>query len=279
MKSTGLYVAFAAFLATAPLPAFAVELTACGQSVPERERGILTTDLDCSSSTSVYPVWLSRKATLDMAGHTIIGSPSIGTVRCDGPCTIEGDGMIVGGQYCVHATTETAGARSKLRIFGLTVSGCEVGVLAQNTLPGTNLVARELVSTGNTGNGIEAQFMKLRNVVSTDNGRYGLRCGFGKIVGRNVTVTGNGLAVPDSYAGVHGADRINLRGATVSDNSGAGVRSWDRTAKLKDSTATGNSTIDIYTAERPKIVNTACGTSAQRITGGPGPPWGVCEND
>src|SRR5262245_38072558 len=75
----------------------AMDVTSCGQFVRDRDTGVLVGDLDCSSATGSFAVELGTRATLQLAGHTIIGQG----VHCPTGCTILGPGDITGAYSAV----------------------------------------------------------------------------------------------------------------------------------------------------------------------------------
>jgi len=58
-------------LVLVPRSLLALDIAACGETVPKNTVGVLQADLDCS--THLFGVRLLRGATLDLNGHTIAG--------------------------------------------------------------------------------------------------------------------------------------------------------------------------------------------------------------
>ena len=102
MTRIGIVVA----VALAASRAAAVDVSSCGQAVPDGETGVLQADLDCSADPAVT---LGNRSTLDMNGHAIVarhigvscGSDSA-FARCDG----------AGMANCPEATTESSARTS-----------------------------------------------------------------------------------------------------------------------------------------------------------------------
>ena len=225
-----------------------VSITACGQTVPDRETGTLAADLVCSSSASA--VFVGDRATLDLDSHTITGE-----VQCVSSCTIVGPGE-VGNTSFAAIYVNTSGAA------------------------GTKLVAQDL-TVRNSAVGIYSQALRLNlftNVTATQNSGAGIVV-FGKANGTNVTVIDNG---GPGFASER--KRVRFVGLTATGNGAGGLLNNGGRTRLVDSTLTGNTyppfpgtptLLDLFSFGRPKLVNTTC----EHSFGPRDQPWGVCSLD
>jgi hypothetical protein len=261
-----------------PCVAAAVDLTACGQTIPAAETGVLQTDLDCSG-VGTHAVLLLRRATLDLNGHTLVGGPLSPTVKgaaaADGSgsssFTIRGPGVIAGtavdafpfesGNACVLLQGGRALLTSQTGVID--IHGCERGIFApgpgpnprgsvemdhveihHNFLDGTavrNLSASQVSAHHHVrGSGLSAHRLIVEDVTATAN-NTGLAAE--RVVeGRDVTVEHNVGPDPNSAggAGIYGGRVVRLTNALVRDNQNPGVTA--RRVALEDSTVTGNGT-------------------------------------
>ena len=67
-------------------PAWALDITACGATVPPGETGVLQADLLCSGEYA--GVTLENQATLDMNGHSIRGPAVKGVICTERRCAV-----------------------------------------------------------------------------------------------------------------------------------------------------------------------------------------------
>ena len=175
-----------AWLALAPVPGFAIDITACGQVVPRGEVGHLRSDLACGP---VGPgVRLEGRATLHLNGFTIAGPGTAenGGVSCGRRCRVIGPGQVSGFGVGVSGIS--------IRITDVTVRGNdEAGVsiiggvlVASNVVAeengigifvpgGRRLVARDVRANDNVLAGLWASGakVKLLRIEALRNGRYG----------------------------------------------------------------------------------------------------------
>ncbi len=273
----------AAVALATPTPATAFDVTACHQSVPAHETGILQVDLVCGSQGGPN-VNLGRNSRLELNGHTISGG-------------------YMGVSTAVARTGEIVGPGEIFGVLGGGASGvfgCAIG-------PAGKVVIRD-VTLRNNIRGIVSVYdyaMKLENVTIVDNAEEGIASragnlgggigpGKGQITGRNVTIAGNGdngieaygkLSLRDGTVSGNGGDGIVSAGRTftlqnvdVLGNTGAGVRSTSaKRGKLKDSTATGNGPEgDIAAPVAPRMVASTCEHSVDTDSGG---TLGICTGD
>jgi hypothetical protein len=186
---------FAALLASSIPCAAQVEVTSCGQVVTGK--AFLSADLDCTGYTDevVVPefvgkgtpatvpgaaVIVSRKGTLDLGGHTIVGG--IFGVYCAKSCTISGGGGTITG-----ATVHGVVANKNLTISDTTVSDNEQTALyAQGVLK----VSGCLVSGSEYGTWFPRK-AKLVDTTVTGNEEYGVAADAITLI--DATVTGSGI--------------------------------------------------------------------------------------
>ena len=273
--------------------AWAVDVTTCGQVVPENDVGVLQADLDCKGAPrtcSYYAntpcvsddvcnhagvgrclsqaVILGKGATLQLNGHTIVADGSSGLgVWCAHPalnvrCTVQGPGEIVGGEIGVGAY--------RLVIQDVSIHGAHQGVVAPTVVVATNVTA-----DGNGLFGLYAGRLTATNVSASNNANAGIFSP--RIRGTGVTTNDNGEQGLVVYR------RFKLTGLTAQNNGAGGIYSTGG-GLLIDSTVSGNlyegASLDLLTAHRPVLRNSTCGASAQLDeTGEPGPSWGVCSGD
>ena len=275
--------------------AWGMEVTACGQTVPEHETGTLQADLDCTGSPGIcfyyiveqpeqdvpctsdadcqdlppggrcshVGVSLQRGATLDLNGHTLTGAG----VLCQNQarCAITGGGEIVGAQgFGIYG-------RENLTVSDVVVrDGDYIGIMA---LRGKMLL-KNVQANHNYAFGINNVDGKIvvENVTANDNlFNNGVNSSFGTVRGVGLTTTGN------NSVGVT-AKRIVLRGLRAVGNTEYGVITGR--IRLIDSTLIDNGAgspdpLDIYLTDTGyrhptiKLFRTICGYSNA----------GVCDND
>jgi hypothetical protein len=274
---TGIALGVAAVL-FALSPAHAFDVTACGQTVPDRETGILVADLDCSVDPADAAVTLGNHSVLDMNGHGIVArfiGVSCGFGESRG-CVVRGHGVlpsgvgeVSGGSYGI------AGAANRVTISDVYVHDVGIGgIVANNRLVLTNVTVLRSEANGIISN----KGIKATNVVASDNEYVGMDAP--SVKATTVTASGNG------YSGVS-CQRCNLTGLVANDNGvtdipvGAGGGVQGVGARLVDSTLTANVVdgvpVDVDTFVRPRLVNTSCEHSRQRDV--PSSSWGVCTAD
>jgi len=253
-------------------PAAAVDVTACGQIVPDGDTGTLQADLDCSADPADAAVALGNNATLDLNGHALVGRHI--ALRCpadahQNACTIRGPGDVSGGNYGI------AGANRLITVSDLTVHDVRIGGITA----GRRLVLTNVSVLGSGIDGVDAnQRLTATNVVVNDNAYSGIYAA--QVNGTDVTANGNG------YSGV-GCKKCRLLRLTANGNGteeihvGAGGGVQGTSVRLTDSVVTGNVVdevpVDVDTFHRPKLVNTTCDHSRRRSE--PTESWGVCASD
>jgi hypothetical protein len=231
--------------------AHAVDVTACGTVVPERNVGVLQADLDCGALP--VGVTLLRGARLQLNGHVLSGG--VRAVLADitkGRAWIDGPGTVAGAEIGISTPGSTRGRGAGLHLTDVTLNGNGIGVFADR------LRLTRVDAQGNN-HGISANYrVKGDDVVASNNNRFGVWSAAGTIRMRRLTATDNG------WFGV-----IATQGGRVA---------------LVDSTVTGNAAayggIDISSSRRPSLRNVTCGLSSDSfsvfVTG---TSWGVCASD
>ncbi len=251
----------------------ALDITSCGQVVPDGETGILQADLVCPPAPPGPPyfaVQLNRGATLEMNGHSITGQ-QLG-VFCFGDCTVRGPGEITG------ASSNAIGAPIGIRVD---VSDLDIhdnhGIM---DVAGSKLTLANITASHNAY-GIRAASLKATNVTINDNAGDALLVQK-RLIATDVTVTNTG------EGGISTLGSIRATRLVVSGAAGVGLFSRGR-AKLMDSSVTGSGflALDLVTGRKPRLLGTStCGHSAGLVKdpANPGmlligPTWGVCASD
>jgi len=124
-------------------PARAIDITACGQVVPDGQIGVLQTDLDCGGTyntcfadaalacaadpactdTGCGGVMLRNGATLEMNGHTVANGIVLCPYRVSRRCSVVGPGIIAGGYGLLSQVNLSVSG-------GLDVHGGHSGIVA-----------------------------------------------------------------------------------------------------------------------------------------------------
>lgn len=247
------------------VPAAALEVTQCGQTVPAGETGVVQVDLDCPNDA--FGVRLLPRATLDLNGHTIKGGgltfatvvgvgsadgatpfggdpegSAVGSPRGDftivGPGRIEGQPPLPhttqGGTFaCVHVNDGRA--RLTSATASIEITGCVYGVLGSSDEgPGGKArVEMDHVDLHDLGfDGAVACRMVASDVTAHDNPG-----GQGLVADKTLTVT-NVVANNNAGHGLFAVKRLTGYGVTAIANI-TGVESWGRVA-LTNLVATNN---------------------------------------
>ncbi len=233
--------------------AYAVDITTCDEIVPASETGVLLTELaGCNDG-----VVLAERAALQMNGHSILGANA--GVFCLGPrCSIAGPGEISGATFGVFLYSSVKLTIADVNIHdsseeGIHCSGGQCGVRATGLTLSRNGFGSTFPGGPEYSYNISAHVVRGTNITVTDNAGFGVY-----------------------------ADRFNITDLIATGNGNAGL--YAGRGRLVDSMVTGNngfdSGIDIFTARRPRLINSTCGRSA---SGSPattvGPPWGICIDD
>ena len=224
--------------------ATATDVTGCGQTVVDRDTGVLQADLVCSDDA--WALVLGDRATLAFGGHTITG----GGIYCDGKCSLIGPGTV---QQVVGS-----------------------GSLAAIYVEGPRFSAQDLTLTNN-GTGIESYARKsiLTNITASNNLQRGIVV-YGSVRAVNVTTNNNGDTGLVSYL-----RSVRITGLTATGNGQGGFINNGTSTRLIDSTVTGNAfapdptMLDVFSVRRPRLVNTTCDHSLAPD----GETWGICSGD
>jgi hypothetical protein len=260
--------------------AYALDITTCDVTVPDKEIGVLQADLDCSESpANCHHITLGQRSTLDLNGHSIIASTDSISVACPlaRRCVVLGPGDLSGGLGGIYAPKhltvsnvtihDTAfgvqsGSEGMLRINAVHVSGA-----LQTGVSGGRIFADDVSASGGGGTGIRA-FGPLRatNLVANDNGGAGIEA-----------------AAPYSISGL-----VANNNGQVPNREGAGLMAFNK-GKLTNATLTGNSysnpelgplAVDIFASRPPKVFGVTCDHSLQFVTlSQAGAPWDICALD
>jgi hypothetical protein len=225
-------------------PASAVDVTACGQTVPAGAIGIVVSDIACASQDP-FIVMLEDRATLDLGGHVLSGGEI--SVQCATRCVINGaPGTIRDATWGVHAEDIQ---RARITLINVNFENV--------TLPVYTLLTPHTRIRG-------AQ-------VSIAGGFLGMQAGSVRL--SDFTATG----LQSDYA--VSANRVVLHGCTITGNGGVGVQG--SSALLRDCSVTGNNGsgqgIDLRTLRRPRLISSTCGRS-QKVDV-VGEHWDVCTDD
>lgn len=222
-----------------------VPISACGDTVPRKAVGYLTTDLDCTGFTGTPgAVMVSKGAALELRGHTITGAlfgVVCGELRprpdlppalyVEGKCRIDGGG----GSVLASEAHGILGLRTTVR--NLTIDGA--GQLGISGLGPT----------------------KLEHVTVTNSSKFGVSID-GSVRLVDATVTGN-------HGGI-GAHSIRIFGSTATGND-------------IDASCSGSlfqiACADLVARHRPAVRDTQCGLSSAPYDVRPPHTWGVCTLD
>ena len=218
-----LFASVLALLVSGAAPAAAFDVTACYQTVPGRETGVLQTDLVCDG-TGGPNVSLLRHARLDLNGHTISGGyigvstdpGRIGKNEIVGPGEIFG---VVNGDGGFGAGIAASG---KVVVRDVHLHDNVRGIVSVYDFA---MKLEGVTITNNSAEGIASYFGNLADRIGP---------GKGQIKARDCVVSGNG------DDGIEAWGRLDLRDATVSGNGGTGIVSRGNVFSLRDVTITDN---------------------------------------
>lgn len=275
----------------------AVDISACGATIPAGDTGRLVADLDCTGQP--FGIRVLRGGTLGLEGHRIKGG-QLATVagvkiaasanelgRGRGSFTILGPGEIDGGHEPIMCLTQNGG---DLVVDGGTgivdIHDCNETHRATRSYPNRGqLTFRKVLLRNHYGSAGAA-----KDITATDTTMTNVR-GIGFSASRRLTLTrvaadhvfdsgaffagkeviGSDVDVQSSSVGVTGLGAaVRLTRYTATANN---VGVYSAKVSLTDSTVTGNE-IDIISGSLPVLVNTTCGTA----TNNEQPPvsWPVC---
>lgn len=222
-------------------PGQTVPITACGQTVPAGQTGVVEIDLACAPGAGTFVVAVELRGTLDLAGHTLAGAAT--GVRCTNRCTVTSTGGIGTIRDAESAGIAVVGERGRLELSNVSLEDNLMGVVSDFL---TGKVSGSQVNLIGSGIGIQARKIRLTGLTATGNYR---------------AVQARKTMLEDSVV------------ATTGDTAISG-----RTAVLTNSSVTGSgSGIDLLTERRPRLVDSTCDVS--RNLSNPTQTWGVCTND
>lgn len=272
--------AVAALSSAAPVHAF--DVTACHQTVPPHETGVLRQDITCDSIGGPN-VTLARGARLELNGHRISGGYIGVATDPGGHSVIEGPGEIVGAAGDPFGCAIATSSKATIRYLDLHTN--HRGIVMVYDFP---LKLDGLRINNNVAEGIASYFGNLggpssvgpgngkitaRNVIVTDNGDNGIEA-YGRLWLRDSAVTGSGGAGIVSHGRVFTIDNVS-----ITDNADAGiVSSSPKRGTFKDSVATGNGPNgDVAAPVAPHFSDSACDHSVDTDSGGG--TLGICSGD
>lgn len=218
-----------------------VSITACGQTVPARQTGVLAGDLACGSGPGTFGVAIEHAGTLDLAGHTLAGGAAV--VECARRCTVTstaGAGTIRDGESAGIAVIDN---RGWLALSNVDLQDNVIGVLT-DFLHG-RVTGTQVTLTG-SGIGIQARKIRLTGLTATGNYRVAQ-------ARRTILLDSSISGTIDTALSGHA---VVLDGSTVT-GSGSGI--------------------DLLTERPPRLSDSTCGVS--RNLSNPTQSWGVCVDD
>lgn len=261
-------------------PVHAFDVTACYQTVPPHETGILRNDLACDGSGGPN-VNVGRGARLELNGHRISGGYiGVSTYPGSGRNVIEGPGEIVGASGDPFGCAIATSSKATIRYLDLHTN--RRGIVTVYDYP---LKLEHVRISNNTAEGISSYFVNLGSVIGPGNG---------KITARDVILANNGdngieaygqLQLRDSAVTGSGGSGIVSNGrvfiledVSITDNTAAGIVSGSpKRGKLKHSVATGNGPEgDIAAPVPPQLITSTCDHSVDTDSGG---TLGICVDD
>jgi hypothetical protein len=233
-------------------PAHAIDVSACGTIVPERDVGVLRADLDCGALP--VGVTLRRGARLHLNGHVLRGG--VRAVLADfvrGRAWVDGPGTVTEAEIGISSANDLSGRGVELRLSHVNVHDNGIGIAADR-LRLAHVTARRNL------HGITSNYrVQGTDVLSSDNARFGVWSAAGTIHLRRLTATDNGwYGVIATQGG-----RVVLAHSTVTRNAPA------------------YGAIDVSSSRRPSLTNVTCGRSSDSFSVFlPGSrSWGLCADD
>jgi hypothetical protein len=235
-------VALGMIVAAASLsPAQTVSITACGQTVPAGQTGVVEADLTCPTDIGTFAVAVEKLGTLDLAGHTLAGGNA--GVRCTDRCTVTSSAGAGTVRDAGTANVAVVGDRGRLTISNVGLENTSLCILTDFQ---HGKVTGEQVSLTDCGIGIQARKILLTGLTATGNHQVAI------------------------------SRRTMLRDSTVSASGDTAFSG--KAVVLTNTTVSGSgSGIDLLTDRRPRLVGSTCEVS--RKLSNPTETWGVCAND
>jgi hypothetical protein len=281
--TSGLFIATAVFCAQS---AAAFNIDTCGQTIGDRDIGVLTADLSGPPATTV--VHVSNGATLDMNGHSI-DVPNGWAVWCEASahCIVIGGG--IAGAFGAIRNADTGiyvARRARVSADSVSIENSRIGIQGEDWNNGRSGAGAKLSNvriTGSEGAAILLGNVKANNVTIEDNPGDGIIVpSLGTVRGRGLTVQNNAFSAGCDDYGCEGIEAGEVKGANLNviGNGGFGIKAQETT--LRNSTVVDNIRAgqrrDIVSFEEPQLHKVACGTSFSWESQG-FVHWGVCALD
>jgi hypothetical protein len=250
-----------------------VPITACGQTVPDRARGILQNDLDCPGTDQTIHVGSSAK--LELNGHTITAADlgSVVDVHSPGKHVIVGPGRLVNVTIACGVGFDYKRLLQVRSVDIVSTSFGAIDCLDQDAFRQNPMSVRDVHITGDSSFGITGQDVQVRDVSIAGTSVSAILAI--TVKGKGVSIVGN--AGDGIRSDLSESENVVLKDADIRDNTGWGIVS--HSIRLKDSTVTGNGSTDGYDLAsdvKPVIPGSTCERS---LHFGPATPWGICSND
>ncbi len=246
-----------------------MDVTACGQTVPAGQHGVLVADLTCPSGTGVV---VGRRATLDLAGHAI-AARGASAIECLGRnCTITssgGPGEISGTSLIDCIVTEP---RTRLRLDNLHVHDCRTCIETNpeyHSGQGAIVNASHVVVDHCADVGINVRVLHADHVSVTQARGWIALWSEMFLEGNNITASDN------DQIGIF-ATHLRARNLWANNNGRYGVSSFGLVS-IRGGEILNNGSWDLV-ARRAGLVGVNCGRSiqsAQALT----ETLGVCADD
>jgi hypothetical protein len=174
-------------------------ITACGDVVPARGRGVVMNDITCASSDP-FVVSIDDRGRLDLGGFTLSGAQR--GIRCTGKCIVSSTG---GTGTIRDANFGLSLQGSRTRISNLALENNSFHIIADFT---TALVRGDQVSVTGLGFGIQAKKARFDGLTVTDASPA--------IQAQRIVV--NGCAITGSLTSAVRGTRATLTNCTLSGN-------------------------------------------------------------
>jgi hypothetical protein len=219
-------------VAVTPLFALALDIGACGQSVPRTDVGELRADLVCPRGAVI----LASGASLNLNGFTLTGTGAGTGVECTSGrgCSVNGPGAIVG----FEAGLSGAG---RVSVTGIAVRGNDVGF---TTKGGTFTLTGAVANENRVGVQVVAGRLRVDGFEASGNSEAGIQTTASQVRLTSLVARGNG-GLGGVYVTTPRGGTVKIRSSTILDNDGlfAGY--------------------DVITTGRAKLVATVCGRGAR----------------
>lgn len=222
----------AALLVGHPSPGLAAitEVSACGQVVSGAS--VLTVDLDCLATGQDALVIQGGKLSLE--GHEILGS-----VRCEGACSVEGPGALHGSSPMAPESSQALGGDHNVSVSNLVVTG---------RISSSKNISIQFGDIDALAGGGSGWISALKGVSVSDS----------TIVGTLYAHYGQARVSDSAISdGVVRGNRVKVRGSTITDSPGSGVEA-ERSAVVEDSTISNSAGHGVEAAVYNEHPRTLC---------------------